>query len=234
MANVVKMNYINLVGIERLLISKPTGTKIYILKNGFKFKLFPEDQQKIDCPEMEYFYNLLLAQTELRFETISTPTQIVTENDMLYGYIAPFSKGTILRDIDPLLLIETLLSLLKKFEREVQELSEAGWIMGDFHDGNLLIDGQLSTITAIDTDCYEKVKTNPYKQNLKAIFSTIIYVILPKIQLSKAYKNKLIKRYFIMAQEGLIRTSEFLEILLTELKQYIIKDLTLEGLRNKI
>ena len=234
MANKVTLNYINVVGIDKLLIDKPTGTKIYLLKNGFKFKSFPEHLRKIDCAEMEYLYNMLLNQTELSFETISTPTQIVTEDDMLYGYIAPFSNGTVLRDVDPLLLIETLLSLLKKFERDVQELSDAGWIMGDFHDCNLLIDGHLSTITAIDTDCYEKVKRNPYKENLKAIFSTIIYVILPKIQLSKAYKNKLIRRYFIMAQEGIIRTSEFLEILLSELKQYIIKDLTVEGLRNKI
>ena len=127
-----------------------------------------------------------------------------------------------------------LISLIKKLENDIYELSEAGWRMDDFHDRNLLIDSRLSTITAIDTDCYIKVKNNPYKENLKTIFFTIIYVIIPKIQLSKAYRNKLIRKYYIMGQEGMIKTSEFLELLLLELKQYLVKDLTIEGLRKKL
>ena len=232
--NIVTLNYINSVGIEKLLVKKVIGTRIYLLKNGFKFKVFPEFLQEIDTPDMLYMYNMLLAQTDIHLETISTPKQLVFEKDNLYGYIAPYEPGEIIRFIDPLTHIDILLSLIKKLERDIKTLSDLGWRMDDFHDANLLIDWRIPTIKAIDTDCYIRTKEDQYKYNLKILFCAIIDDLLPKIRLSKAYRKKIIQKYFIMAQEGLMRTSEFLELLLLELKQYMIKDMTLEDLRMKL
>ena len=234
MGNVVSMNYINTVGIRKLLLTNNNGNKIYLLNNGFKFKQFPEHLRKIDDPDMEFLYNSLLEQTKLHLETISTPTQLVAEDDYLYGYISPYEEGDIIRNIDPLTQIDILLSLIKKLERDIKTLSDMGWTMHDFHDANLIIDWKIPTAKIIDTDCYIRSKTDCYKYNLKIVFSSIIYDLLPKIQLSKAYEKKIIKRYFLMAQEGIMKASEFLELLLIELKQYIIKGLTLEELRMKI
>ncbi len=234
MANVVSLGYINTVGIKRTIIEKPSGTKIYLLNNGFKFKSFPEEFRKLESPEMDYTYNMLLEQTKLNYETISTPTKLVAEDNMLYGYIAPYLTGDILRNIDPLILIEILIPLIKKMEIDIEDLSKEGWQMSDFHDANLLIDGNLRTINVIDTDCYFKAKENAYRKNLKIVFSTIIFAILPKIQLSKTFRKRLIQKYYYMAQEGLMRTSEFLELLLIELKQYREPGLTLEDVRKKL
>lgn len=234
MSRIITLNYIHKIGIEKTIYNGRTGKNVYLLKNGYKFKEFPEEIRNLDDEDNLFLYNSLLEQTHLSLKTISTPEKIVMDKESLCGYIAPYEQGVELKDIDPLFLIEKLLQAIHELEEDIKTLSDEGWGIYDLHDKNILIKTQTPFLKVIDTDCYIKTKENNYKANMTAIFNTIIYAVIPRIQLSKEFHKKLIQKYYYYAAQGLMKTSEFLEYLLSDLKQYVLSSFTVEDLRTKI
>ena len=221
MSNYVSTRYIKNIGIREIIYTNKDGKRTYLLNNGLKYKEFPADFRDMHDEDVRYMHDCLLEQSKIRLKTVIVPEKLVVDDNNLYGYIAPFVDGKPIKDIDPEFLIDELMRIIREIEEDVKALSREGWRMEDMHDQNLLISDRLLTGSIIDTDCYEKTKDALVaKKNLASIFNAIIYSVLPRIQLSKSFKKEIIQRYFYMASQGLIPTSEFLQHLLCELKQF--------------
>ena len=234
MSNIITMKYINNVGIKDLVYENKNGRKIYLLNNGYKFKEFPQTQRPLSNPDNLFVYNNLIEQSKIDLETIDVPKGIVADDNNVYGYIAPFFEGIPISEIDPEFLITELFNILDKIESDVIVLSREGWYLEDLHDQNLLINKSLSTGKIIDLDDSLKTKERAIQKNMLLIFNVIIYSILPRIQLSKAFKKDVVQQYFLMASQGLTSTSEFLRHLLAALKIRIITGVTIEDIRKKL
>ena len=234
MGKYVTLNYINDIGIKKVVYENKNGRKVYLLNNGYKFKEFPEDFRSMQDPDVKYVHDTLLEQSKLELKTTIVPSSLVVDNNNLYGYLAPFIEGQIIADIDPDFLIDILLKILKDMESDMKTLSQEGWQVDDLHDNNVLINKALSTGNIIDMDDYFKTKENVTNHNLKCLFNAVIYSVLPRIVTSKTMRNKIMNKYFILASAGRITTTEFLIYLLMELKQYITTGVTLEEIRKKL
>ena len=234
MSKYVSLHYVNAIGIKELVYVNVDGKKIYKLNNGYKFKEFPENFRSMQDPDVKYMHDYLLAQSQIDLKTVVVPEMLVVDDNNLYGYLAPFVEGVEIKNIDPEFLITELLRIIQDIESDIRTLSREGWVMEDLHDQNLLISQELSTGHIIDTDCYIKTKKDEYRRNMACVFDVIVYSILPRIQLSRAFKNKLIERYFYMGTVGLLSTNEFLRTLLIQLKQLIITNVTVQDLRLKL
>jgi hypothetical protein len=235
MSSYVSPKYISDIGIKETIYENKDGKITYLLNNGYKYKEFPENFRDMQDQDVRYMHDCLLEQSKIDLKTIIVPSKLVADDNNLYGYIAPFVEGKPIQNLDLDFLISDLMRIIRELEADVRALSKDGWVMEDMHDQNLLINKSLSTGYVIDTDCYEKSKELLLvRKNYAKIFNTIIYSILPRIQLTKTFRKELIQRYFYMASQGLIATSEFLQYILCEIRQYIVSKLTVEELRLKL
>ena len=211
MGKIRNLDYINDIGIKKVLCNTNMGNTIYILNNGQKYKEFGEDYRDLSDSINRELQESLLSQTEYYGNSIiSYPEVVISTNQELFGIVGTFEEGIPLLEIDPLTKIDYLLSLIDKLEQGIQDISLKGWNLEDLHEENILINPVSKTlpIRIIDTDYHvlqkEKDKLELYRTNIKRIFNAIITSILPSLGKSDILKDKDVEYQYILASNGLI------------------------------
>lgn len=224
MGKIQNLNYIRNIGIKKVLCRTNMGNTIYILNNGKKYKEFNEDYQDLRDSVNKEFQETLLYQTEEYGNSIiSFPEIVISTNKKLFGIVGDYEIGIPLLEIDPLIKLEYLLSILESLEQGIEDISKKGWNLEDVHEENILINtsSSIKPIRIIDTDYHTlqptKDKLVIYQQNLKRIFNSVITSIIPNIVKSELLNDYAIKQQYILASNGFIKPSEFIKDLLLKL-----------------
>ena len=241
MGKIRNLNYINEIGIKRVLCNTNMGNTIYILNNGQKYKEFGEDYRDLNDSINREFKESLLQQTEYYGHSIiSYPELVISSNKELYGIVGTFEQGIPLLEIDSLTKIDYLLTLLDKLEQGTKDISLKGWNLEDLHEENILINPVSKTlpIRIIDTDYHvlqkEKDRLELYRTNIKRIFNAIITSILPSLGKSSILKDPDTEQQYILASNGLIKPTDFLRYLLFKIKLSTKEPITIKTLQKSI
>ena len=241
MGKIRNLDYINDIGIKKVLCNTNMGNTIYILNNGQKYKEFGEDYRDLSDSINRELQESLLSQTEYYGNSIiSYPEIVISTNQELFGIVGTFEEGIPLLEIDPLTKIDYLLSLIDKLEQGIQDISLKGWNLEDLHEENILINPVSKTlpIRIIDTDYHvlqkEKDKLELYRTNIKRIFNAIITSILPSLGKSDILKDKDVEYQYILASNGLIKPTDFLRYLLLKIKITPKDSITIKTLQKSI
>ncbi len=241
MGKIRNLDYINDIGIKKVLCNTNMGNTIYILNNGQKYKEFGEDYRDLSDSINRELQESLLSQTEYYGNSIiSYPEIVISTNQELFGIVGTFEEGIPLLEIDPLTKIDYLLSLIDKLEQGIQDISLKGWNLEDLHEENILINPISKTlpIRIIDTDYHvlqkEKDKLELYRTNIKRIFNAIITSILPSLGKSEILKDKDVEYQYILASNGLIKPTDFLRYLLLKIKITPKDSITIKTLQKSI
>lgn len=241
MGKIRNLDYINDIGIKKVLCHTNMGNTIYILNNGQKYKEFGEDYRDLSDSINRELQESLLSQTEYYGNSIiSYPEVVISTNQELFGIVGTFEEGIPLLEIDPLIKIDYLLSLIDKLEQGIQDISLKGWNLEDLHEENILINPVSKTlpIRIIDTDYHvlqkEKDKLELYRTNIKRIFNAIITSILPSFGKSDILKDKDVEYQYILASNGLIKPTDFLRYLLLKIKITTKDSITIKTLQKSI
>ena len=241
MGTIRNIDYINDIGIKRVLCRTNMGNTIYILNNGQKYKEFSGDYRNLSDSINREFQEALLQQTEEKDNTlISYPEIVISSNQELFGIVGQFEEGILLSEIDPLTKIDYLLSLIDILEQGVEEMSFKGWNLDDLHEDNILINpvSKEKPIRIIDTDYHvlqkERNKLELYKTNMKRIFSAITTSILPSIGKSYILREPDVNKKYLLALNGIIKVSDFLRYLLLKIKISSKEDITIQTLQKSI
>lgn len=241
MGKIRNLDYINDIGIKKVLCNTNMGNTIYILNNGQKYKEFGEDYRDLSDSINRELQESLLSQTEYYGNSIiSYPEIVISTNQELFGIVGTFEEGIPLLEIDPLTKIDYLLSLIDKLEQGIQDISLKGWNLEDLHEENILINPVSKTlpIRIIDTDYHvlqkEKDKLELYRTNIKRIFNAIITSILPSLGKSEILKDKDVEYQYILASNGLIKPTDFLRYLLLKIKITTKDSITIKTLQKSI
>ena len=241
MGKIRNLDYINDIGIKKVLCHTNMGNIIYILNNGQKYKEFGEDYRDLSDSINRELQESLLSQTEYYGNSIiSYPEVVISTNQELFGIVGTFEEGIPLLEIDPLTKIDYLLSLIDKLEQGIQDISLKGWNLEDLHEENILINPISKTlpIRIIDTDYHvlqkEKDKLELYRTNIKRIFNAIITSILPSLGKSDILKDKDVEYQYILASNGLIKPTDFLRYLLLKIKITPKDSITIKTLQKSI
>lgn len=241
MGKIRNLDYINDIGIKKVLCNTNMGNTIYILNNGQKYKEFGEDYRDLSDSINRELQESLLSQTEYYGNSIiSYPEIVISTNQELFGIVGTFEEGIPLLEIDPLTKIDYLLSLIDKLEQGIQDISLKGWNLEDLHEENILINPVSKTlpIRIIDTDYHvlqkEKDKLELYRTNIKRIFNAIITSILPSLGKSDILKDKDVEYQYILASNGLIKPTDFLRYLLLKIKITTKESITIKTLQKSI
>ena len=241
MGKIRNLDYINDIGIKKVLCHTNMGNIIYILNNGQKYKEFDEDYRDLSDSINRELQESLLSQTEYYGNSIiSYPEVVISTNQELFGIVGTFEEGIPLLEIDPLTKIDYLLSLIDKLEQGIQDISLKGWNLEDLHEENILINPISKTlpIRIIDTDYHvlqkEKDKLELYRTNIKRIFNAIITSILPSLGKSEILKDKDVEYQYILASNGLIKPTDFLRYLLLKIKITPKDSITIKTLQKSI
>ena len=241
MGKIRNLDYINDIGIKKVLCHTNMGNTIYILNNGQKYKEFGEDYRDLSDSINRELQESLLSQTEYYGNSIiSYPEVVISTNQELFGIVGTFEEGIPLLEIDPLTKIDYLLSLIDKLEQGIQDISLKGWNLEDLHEENILINSVSKTlpIRIIDTDYHvlqkEKDKLELYRTNIKRIFNAIITSILPSLGKSEILKDKDVEYQYILASNGLIKPTDFLRYLLLKIKITPKDSITIKTLQKSI
>ena len=241
MGKIRNLDYINDIGIKKVLCHTNMGNTIYILNNGQKYKEFSEDYRDLSDSINRELQESLLSQTEYYGNSIiSYPEVVISTNQELFGIVGTFEEGIPLLEIDPLTKIDYLLSLIDKLEQGIQDISLKGWNLEDLHEENILINPISKTlpIRIIDTDYHvlqkEKDKLELYRTNIKRIFNAIITSILPSLGKSEILKDKDVEYQYILASNGLIKPTDFLRYLLLKIKITPKDSITIKTLQKSI
>lgn len=241
MGKIRNLDYINDIGIKKVLCHTNMGNTIYILNNGQKYKEFGEDYRDLSDSINRELQESLLSQTEYYGNSIiSYPEIVISTNQELFGIVGTFEEGIPLLEIDPLTKIDYLLSLIDKLEQGIQDISLKGWNLEDLHEENILINPVSKTlpIRIIDTDYHvlqkEKDKLELYRTNIKRIFNAIITSILPSFGKSDILKDKDVEYQYILASNGLIKPTDFLRYLLLKIKITTKDSITIKTLQKSI
>lgn len=241
MEKIRNLNYINQIGIRKVLCHTNMGNTIYILNNGQKYKEFSEDYRDLSDSINREFQESLLQQTGYYGNSIiSYPEIVISTKQELFGIVGDFEEGIPLVEIDPITKIDYLLSLLDKLEQGTKDISLKGWNLEDLHEENILINSasKTSPIRVIDTDYHvlqqEKDKLELYRTNIKRIFNAIIASILPTLGKSDILKDKDIEHQYVLASNGLIKPTDFLRYLLLKIKLSPKEDITIKTLQKSI
>lgn len=241
MGTIRNLNYINDIGIKKVLCHTNMGNTIYILNNGQKYKEFGEDYRDLSDSINREFQESLIQQTEYYGHSIiSYPELVISSSKELFGIVGTFEEGIPLLEIDPLTKIEYLLTLLDKLEEGTKDISLKGWNLEDLHEENILINPVSKTlpIRIIDTDYHvlqkEKDKLELYRTNIKRLFNAIITSILPSIGKSNILKEEDIAQQYTLASNGLIKPTDFLRYLLLKIKISTKEQITIKTLQKSI
>ena len=241
MGTIRNIDYINDIGIKRVLCRTNMGNTIYILNSGQKYKEFSENYRNLSDSINRKFQEALLQQTEEKDNTlISYPEIVISSNQELFGIVGQFEEGILLSEIDPLTKIDYLLSLIDILEQGVEEMSFKGWNLDDLHEDNILINpvSKEKPIRIIDTDYHvlqkERNKLELYKTNMKRIFSAITTSILPSIGKSYILREPDVNKKYLLALNGIIKVSDFLRYLLLKIKISSKEDITIQTLQKSI
>lgn len=241
MGKIRNINYINQIGIKKVLCHTNMGNTIYILNNGQKYKEFSEDYRDLSDSINREFQESLLQQTdEYGHSIISYPEIVISSKKELFGIVGTFEQGTPLLEIDPLIQIDYLLNLIDKLEEGIKDISLKGWNLEDLHEENILINAvsQTAPIRIIDTDYHvlqlQKDRLELYRTNMKRIFSAIITSIIPSICKSNILKDKDVEQQYVLASNGTIKVSDFLRYLLFKIKISTKEQLTIKTLQKSI
>lgn len=236
--------YIHDIGKERLFCHTDMGNKIYILKNGKKYKKFNPDYADLRQQVNRNFKQDLLTQTEeYGHPIICFPEAVISSEKWLSGMITDFASGDKLKSIDLTTQIDYLLYIIEQLEQGIEDISLRGWVLEDLHEENILIDSSnhTSPVHIIDTDFYAKHQTQDqilllqtYKDNLARIFDAIMQTILPKFDTSTIWKDPKIQETYMKAQAGETTCSNFLKTLLVALKHSQQKEQNILTLRKSI
>lgn len=201
--------YINKIDLNPGILYRTTklGNKIYKLGNGLKYKEFhPLEIKNNTCP-------YLREQLELESNIIVFPKRLVIDKDVIAGYITDFVEGETISQINPQININEFLIKIHTAETEIDILSKKGWSLEDIHDQNILVVDKTLSFKIIDTDYYIKHKNYNYEQLLRrnrtVLLNSIIFSLIPKINISKTINNKKIEKYYLLASNGYITTTEF-------------------------
>lgn len=236
--------YINQIGIEKLLCKTGMGNSIYILNDGRKYKEFSNDYRNLNESANVEFKDNLIQQTQFYQHTVvSFPEIVIKSNKRLYGIVSDFEEGIPLVELPLDLELNYLLYLIDYIERGIQDISTAGWELEDLHEENILINlnSDEKPVRIIDTDYYQMRKIQNqkqalanYKDNLKKIFSAVVYSIIPELQISDIWEDSTIKRKYLLASIGEIKCTEFLRELLYRINFYNLSGKNIETLQKTI
>lgn len=244
MANIQDKNYVENIGVNKLLCTTGMSNKIYILNDGRKYKEFSEDYQDLnDSTNQDLAQNLIQQSKLYKHPIISFPEVVIKDNQRLYGIVSDFEKGIPLIELPLNVEISYLLYLIDYIERGIQDVSELGWQLEDLHEENILINLSSETKPAkiIDTDYYQ-IKTIQnkkqallnYRENLKKIFHAVIYSVIPELQISNIWEDPYVKRQYLLATLGELKTTDFLRELLYRVKIYDFSGKNIETLQKSI
>ena len=241
MGTIRNLDYINDIGIKKVLCHTNMGNTIYILNNGQKYKEFSEDYRDLNDSINKEFQESLLSQTEeYGHSIISYPEVVISSSKELYGIVGNYEEGIPLLEIDPITSIDKLLSLIEKLEEGIKDISTKGWNLEDLHEENILINSDSNTlpIRIIDTDYHvlqlHKDRIELYRTNMKRIFWAITTSILPLLGKSHLLKEKDIQEQYILASNGMIKVSDFIKYLLFKVKLSTKEKVTIKTLQKTI
>ena len=241
MGTIRNLDYINNIGIKKVLCHTNMGNTIYILNNGKKYKEFSEDYRDLNDSINKEFLESLLSQTEqYGHSIISYPEIVISSNQELFGIVGDYEEGIPLFNIDPLTKIDYLLSIIDKLEQGIKDISLKGWNLEDLHEENILINGisKKIPIRIIDTDYHtlqlHKDRLELYRTNMKRIFNAITTSILPSLGKSNILQDKDIQEQYLLASNGIIKISDFLKYLLLKVKISIKDNPTIKTLQKSI
>ena len=100
MGTIRNIDYINDIGIKRVLCRTNMGNTIYILNNGQKYKEFSGDYRNLSDSINREFQEALLQQTEEKDNTlISYPEIVISSDQELFGIVGQFEEGILLSEI---------------------------------------------------------------------------------------------------------------------------------------
>ena len=241
MGTIRNLDYINDIGIKKVLCHTNMGNTIYILNNGKKYKEFSEDYRDLRDSINKEFQESLVSQTEeYGHSIISYPEIVISSSKELYGIVGNYEEGIPLLEIDTITSIDMLLSLIESLEQGIQDISLKGWNLEDLHEDNIIINtiSKEIPIRIIDTDYHVlqlyKDRLEIYKNNMKRIFNAIMTSILPTLSNSSILQNKDIEEQYILASNGIIKVSEFLKFLLLKIKHSTKEQITIKTLQKSI
>ena len=222
MGKIEDISYIENVGIKETIRTTTMGNVIHILNNGKKYKEFSADYKNLDDSINVLLRDDLISQTEeYGNPVISFPEIVISSEKELFGIVGDYEIGQPLPQINQLTSINQMIRLVEILEKEIYNLSLKGWNLEDLHEENILINLKSLTkpIRIIDTDYYclqsNRDKIEIYRQNIKKIFRAVIESLLPELLRSNLIQENL-KNDYLLASNGLMKTSEFLKYLLTK------------------
>lgn len=225
MSLIKNYDYIEQLGINRILHSTNLGNNLYILNNGQKFKEFSSEYKDLTDTINIEFKNNLEEQTEYYGDKlISFPEVVISNNQELFGIVSDYETGIPLPNINPLTEIDHLLFIIEYLEKGIKNITENGWNLEDLHEENILINTTSldKPVRVIDTDFYclqaERDKLDLYYTNIKKVFSSIIYSVIPNLTSSNIWEDKEVQKYYHLASSGLINPSDFMKLLFLRLK----------------
>lgn len=225
MSLIKNYDYIEQLGIKRILHSTNLGNNLYILNNDQKFKEFSSEYKDLtDTINIEFRDNLE-KQTEYYGDNlISFPEVVISNNQELFGVVSDYETGIPLSNINPLTEIDHLLFIIEYLEKGIKSITEKGWNLEDLHEENILINlaSLDKPVRIIDTDFYclqaERNKLELYYTNIKRVFFSIIYSVIPRLTLSNIWRDQEIQKYYHLASSGSVTPSDFMKFLLLKLK----------------
>ncbi len=225
MGQIEDISFIESIGIKEKICCTNMGNVIYLLNNGQKYKEFGADYQDIEDSINQELFEELKKQCEEYGNSLVSFPQIVIESDTtLYGVVGDYEQGTPLSKLNPTIRIKKLVELIEYMENEIFKLSKKGWNLEDIHEENILLNPSSNDkpIRVIDTDfyCLQKYKslTELYRDNIKGIFVSIIETIIPSLNISSIWLDPYIQENYMLAANGIIKTSDFIKFLLQVLK----------------
>lgn len=234
-------DYIEHLGFDKVLHATNLGNTLYLLNNGKKYKEFSADYRDLTDSVNISFKQELERQTEYYSDTlISFPEIVIANEQELFGIISDFEIGEPLTKIDPLTQIEHLLYIIEYLEKGIINITEKGWNLEDLHEENILINlnSQDKPVRIIDTDFYcfqnERDKLELYRQNMRKIFFSIIYSIIPSLSASNIWQDNEIQEKYHLAANGFLKCSEFLKFLLIKLKFNFQKERNIQTLQKTL
>lgn len=244
MGKVADKEYIKIIGKKQILCKTGMDNTISILNNGKKYKEFSKEcrdlRKKVN---QEFAEDLILQSDYYGHSVVSFPEFVVKDEKKLYGIISDFEEGVPLLEIPKEVEISYLIYLVDYIERGIKDISEIGWRLEDLHEENILINLNSSTSPAkiIDTDYYQlkkiqckKVALENYRENLKRIFTAVIYSVIPELQISNIWEDSQLRKKYMLASAGLISCTDFLREILVSLQMYDITGKNIETLQKSI
>lgn len=211
---------------NKKILGRGAFSKCYLLEDGNVLKIFNRPKNLYEMEHFKYFI-------KYSNDSFVFPFEFIYDSGWFYGYIMKKAPGETFLCAFPKSNLENLSKHSVKLESDIDYISDAGIVLYDLHDENILYDGFKYSVIDPDENGISRNIIYARENNNKTHSTLLCNLFLSNIE--KASNTRLIRENIEKYKKMIIRPSDMIMQIKEDMENYYKEEInTVEDVKKFI